>query len=142
MTAPGVKPPTSIESEETRRPTPEEGLRWRAASTAEGVARPVGICEKELIAAPQEEQKRPESETSEEQLGQRINSPESYPEESSSLQARRGEDRPLRERGPKPVGRDREEDRQEEDRSARVPGIEVERDRKAEKEMEEKRGHG
>lgn len=72
-TAPGAKPSPGDVAEESRPTGEEEGVRRWAACASEGVARPVGIAERELIAAPQEEQKRPESGTSEEQPGQRIN---------------------------------------------------------------------
>jgi len=63
-----------IESEEASRPTgaEEDGLRRRAASATDGVARFVGICETDETASPQAGQKREESGTSAEQLGQRI----------------------------------------------------------------------
>ena len=78
-TEPGVNPPASIESEEASRPTgDEEGLRRRAASATEGLARFVAICETEEIASPQEGQKREPSGISAEQLGQRITLRESY----------------------------------------------------------------
>ncbi len=71
-TVPGVNPPDSIESEErSRRTGAEEGLLRCAASIAEGVARPVGICESEETACPHEEQKRTESASSAEQEEQR-----------------------------------------------------------------------
>src|SRR5215472_1473147 len=76
--APGVKPPTSIESEEASRPTTEEeeGPRPRrtAASATDGVARFVGICEseEEETALPHDWQKRDSSGISAEQVRQRI----------------------------------------------------------------------
>ncbi len=74
MTAPGVKPPASIESEEASRPTGEEEGGRRAAAATEGVANPVGIWDREERGSPHEEQKRPESETSAEQCEQRTKS--------------------------------------------------------------------
>jgi hypothetical protein len=59
------EPPTSIESEDASRPTgAEEGVRPRDAFGYRRVANPVGFCESEEIACPQEEQKRTESATS------------------------------------------------------------------------------
>jgi hypothetical protein len=75
----GVNPPASIESEEASRPTgDDDGLRRRAASATEGLARFVAICETEEIASPQEGQKREPSGVSAGQLGQRITLHESY----------------------------------------------------------------
>src|SRR6266545_3048598 len=69
-TAPGAKPPVSIDSEETKRPTGSDGeARRRAASISDGVASPVGSWETELIGRPHAEQYRPLSETSAEQEG-------------------------------------------------------------------------
>jgi hypothetical protein len=69
-----VNPPASITSEEASRPTgAEEGLRLLAASATDGVARPVGICEIEEIASPQDGQNRAVSGASVEHAGQRIN---------------------------------------------------------------------
>src|SRR6266542_7170612 len=60
-------------SEEASRPTgAEEGLRLLAASATEGVASPVGICENEEIASPQDGQNRAVSGASVEHVGQRI----------------------------------------------------------------------
>ena len=74
-----MNPPASIESEEASRPTgDEDGLRRRAASATEGLARFVAICETEEIASPQEGQKREPPGISAEQLGQRITLRESY----------------------------------------------------------------
>jgi hypothetical protein len=67
-----VKPPASIESEEARRPTWEEIGRLCAASATDGVASPVGICEIEEIASPQDGQNRAVSGASAEHVGQRI----------------------------------------------------------------------
>lgn len=50
----------------------EEGLRLLAASATDGVASPVGICEIEEIASPQDGQNRAVSGASVEQVGQRI----------------------------------------------------------------------
>ena len=73
-----MNPPDSITSEEASRPTgAEEGLRLLAASATDGVASPVGICEIEEIASPQDGQNRAVSGASVEQVGQRIK-PESY----------------------------------------------------------------
>jgi len=53
-----------MDSEETRRPTgSDEDARRFAASISEGVARPVGAWETELMDSPQEEQKRTDSES-------------------------------------------------------------------------------
>ena len=61
-TEPGVNPPCSIASGEARRPKgAEEGLRRFAFSSTEGVARPVGSCDMEEIACPQDGQKRASS---------------------------------------------------------------------------------
>src|SRR6266542_3109366 len=69
-TAPGAKPPVSIDSEEAKRPTGSDGeARRRAASISDGVASPVGSWETELTGRPQAEQYRPPSETSAEQEG-------------------------------------------------------------------------
>lgn len=76
---PGVNPPASIESEEASRPTGDElGLRRRAASATEGLARFVAICETEEIASPQDGQKPEPSGASAEQRRQRITLRESY----------------------------------------------------------------
>src|SRR6266536_580915 len=69
-TAPGAKPPVSMDSEEAKRPTgSEEESRLRAASISDGVASPVGSWEAELTGRPQAEQYCPLSETSAEQDG-------------------------------------------------------------------------
>src|SRR6266516_7293365 len=69
-TAPGAKPPVSIDSEEAKRPTGSDGeARCRAVSISDGVASPVGSWETELNGRPQAEQYRPLSETSAEQEG-------------------------------------------------------------------------
>jgi hypothetical protein len=68
-----VNPPAPMTSEEASRPTgAEEGLRLLAASATDGVASPVGICEIEEIASPQDGQNRAVSGASVEQVGQRI----------------------------------------------------------------------
>src|SRR6266496_6416490 len=69
-TAPGAKPPVSMDSEEAKRPTgSEEETRRRAASISDGVASPVGSWEAELTGRPQAEQYCPLSGTSAEQDG-------------------------------------------------------------------------
>jgi hypothetical protein len=74
-TVPGVKASARTDSGAAIRPTTEDGVR---GSGRAGVgARPVGICEIELIGEPQEGQKRPASEISAEQPGQRNNLRES-----------------------------------------------------------------
>ena len=69
-TAPGAKPPVSIDPEEAKRPIGSDGeTRRRAASISDGVASPVGSWEAELTGRPQAEQYCPLSETSAEQEG-------------------------------------------------------------------------
>ena len=88
-TEPGVNPPAPVESEETSRPTgDEEGLRRRAASATEGLARSVAIFETEEIASPQEGQKREPSGISAEQPEQRITLCKSYREASGNADER------------------------------------------------------
>jgi hypothetical protein len=67
-----------MDSADPSRPTPEPGARRAAASATDGVASPVGACEIELNGSPQEAQNRASAETSEEQVGQRINGRKSY----------------------------------------------------------------
>ena len=67
-----MKPPASIESEDASRPTFDEETGRRAARATEGEARFVGSCEIDEIAPPHSGQKRAESETSAEHVGQRI----------------------------------------------------------------------
>ena len=55
---PGVKPPESIESEDARRPTGEEGCRRAAAAPTDGVARPVGSWDDRRERPPQSDRTR------------------------------------------------------------------------------------
>ena len=69
-TVPGVKASGRTASGAAIRPTTEEGVR---GSGRPGVgARPVGICEIELIGEPQAGQNRPVSDSSSAQVGQWI----------------------------------------------------------------------
>src|SRR6266851_7681070 len=73
---PGANPPPSSEGEETRRPTGlSDAPRRNAASATEGVARPVGSCDKDPAGAPQAGQKRLASGSSAEHDEQRIVQP-------------------------------------------------------------------
>src|SRR6266542_5863799 len=72
-TVPGAKPPPSSDGEEPRRPTGlSDAPRRRAASATDGVARPVGSCDREPAGAPQAGQKRLASRNSAEHEEQRI----------------------------------------------------------------------
>src|SRR6266545_3753741 len=89
-TAPGAKPPVSMDSEEAKRPTgSEEETRLRAASISDGVASPVGSWEAELTGRPQAEQYCPLSETSAEQDGHFMEPRQRIAARAFSVSARR-----------------------------------------------------
>lgn len=71
-TAPGVNPPTWIESDDASLPTREEDGGRCAFRAIEGDATFVGSCDTDDTDSPQEGQKRAESGISEEQAGQGV----------------------------------------------------------------------
>ena len=77
-TAPGVKPPAWIESDDASRPTLEEDGGRRAFCAIDGDATFVGSCDTDDTASPHDEQKRAAAGTSAEQEGQRVDVPTPY----------------------------------------------------------------